>query len=195
MGMVAVLRRVDDAIIAQLLKHPPLIHRILSDEEEADEEPVTPLGFLARLLGRKTPLPSITVEREAGDEVDLDKAWNAIHFMLTGAAFDIEHPLGFIFCGGETVGNEEVGYGPARAFSAAATQQIADAVSAISRQDFLNRFNAPAMLKAGVYPEPLWEPDRAAEHNEEYVAENFDSLRTFLTAAAKAKKGFLIFLT
>lgn len=195
MGMVAVLRRVDDAVIAQLVKHPPLIHRVLSDEEEAEETPDAPPGFLARLLGRKPPLPALTVEREAGDEVDLDKAWNAIHFMLTGDAAGTKHPLGFIFEGGAVIGDEDVGYGPARAFSAAATRHIADAVGAISRQDFLNRFNAPAMLKAGVYPEPLWEPDRAAEHNEEYVADNFDSLRTFLIAATKERKGFLIFLT
>lgn len=195
MGMITVLRRLDDDTIARLLEHPKLIHQVLS-EEESDDEPAKAPGFFARLIGKTKPsLPPIALERQVGDEIDLDKAWNAIHFMLTGAAEETSHPLGFIFVGGKTVGNEEVGYGPARAFSSSETHTLAQLIQPISREVFLTRFNAQAMLQAKVYPDALWTPDRSEERNELYVADNFDALRTFLLAAAHANKGFVIFLT
>ncbi|HWA25390.1 MAG TPA: YfbM family protein [Lacunisphaera sp.] len=194
--MVAVLRRVDDHTIALLLEHPRLIHRVLSDQDEGEEAPTPAPGFFARLLGRAAPasLPPITVEREAGDTIDLDKAWNAIHFMLTNSADDTDHPLGFLFSGGEVI-DEEVGYGPARAFSAAQTQEIARLVAEISREDFLGRYDAPAMFRAKVYPDALWAPDRVNDDLADYVVGNFDFLKQFLSAAAAAKQGFLVFLS
>ncbi|WP_157772365.1 YfbM family protein [Lacunisphaera limnophila] len=193
--MITVLRRLDDDTIAKLLVHPKLIHQVLGEEDDEDE-PAQPPGFLARLFGRPQPaLPPITLERVTGDEVDLDKAWNAIHFMLTGAADETPHPLGFICSGGKTVGREEVGYGPARAFSSQETQTLAAALSPLTRDEFLARFNAPAMLAAKVYPDALWEPSRAGEQNELYVADNFDTLRNFLQAAALARQGFVIYVS
>jgi hypothetical protein len=57
------------------------------------------------------------LEEDAGspDDLDVDKAWHGIHFLLCGQAWESPFPLGFIL-GGEEVGDVDVGYGPARVF-------------------------------------------------------------------------------
>ena len=44
---------------------------------------------------------------------DVDKAWHAVHFTLTGDAWNVDGALGQIVLGGEPFG-EEIGYCPAR---------------------------------------------------------------------------------
>jgi hypothetical protein len=49
--------------------------------------------------------------------VDLDKAWQCLHYLLTGTARDGEGPLSFLLKGGQAVGEEDLGgLGPARVF-------------------------------------------------------------------------------
>src|SRR5690349_11334743 len=51
------------------------------------------------------------------NRLDLDKAWHGLHFLLTGTDWGGTPPLNFIVAGGETIGDVDVGYGPARAFT------------------------------------------------------------------------------
>lgn len=62
MGMVTVLRRIDDDTMKLLLKHPALIHAFL-DEEGEESRPAK--GFLSRLFGGSAAtIPSLPpVER------------------------------------------------------------------------------------------------------------------------------------
>src|SRR5262245_61651019 len=64
--------------------------------------------------------------------MDLDKAWHGIHFLLTGSAWDGEEPLCFLVKGGEEIGDEDFGYGPARILSPNQIAAWADSLSAIS---------------------------------------------------------------
>lgn len=91
------LRQATDDQIATLLADPPLIHAFLDDEDEEPE--------------RTAP----RFQRFPGDEIDLDKAWNGIHYLQTGAALEGDPPLNFILFGGVEIGFEDVGYGAARA--------------------------------------------------------------------------------
>ena len=55
----------------------------------------------------------------------LDKSWHGIHFLLTGSAEGVRPPVDFILMGGREIGDLDLGYGPARAFTSAETKQIA----------------------------------------------------------------------
>jgi hypothetical protein len=46
-----------------------------------------------------------------GDELEVDKAWHGLHFLLTGSAWEGSFPLNFIVAGGQEVG-DDLGYGP-----------------------------------------------------------------------------------
>src|SRR5262249_19169224 len=80
------------------------------------------------------------IEKEVG-QVDLEKAWHGIHFLLTGSAWDGEEPLCYLVTGGEQIGEEDVGYGPARALKPQQVAAWASALSAVSVDELSNRFN------------------------------------------------------
>ena len=46
----------------------------------------------------------------------IDKAWHAIHYIVTGCVWDIpdDNILGHLVLGGEPINDEDMGYGPAR---------------------------------------------------------------------------------
>jgi hypothetical protein len=56
-------------------------------------------------------------ERRQSDQnqpiYEVDKAWHAIHFSLTGDPFEGRIPLNFLVTGGRSIG-EDLGYGPLR---------------------------------------------------------------------------------
>src|SRR3712207_3831611 len=93
MSMICNLRQVEEAEIEELLANPEHIGDFLygdvDDEHEYED-----------------------IEREG--EIDLDKAWHGIHFLLTGTAWEGQEPLCYLLVGGEYIGDEDVGYGPAR---------------------------------------------------------------------------------
>src|SRR5690348_12146296 len=65
-------------------------------------------------------------EGRGRDLVDVDKAWHCLHFLLTGTAWGGEPPLNFVAIGGTEIGEEDVGYGPARGFASQELRVIAD---------------------------------------------------------------------
>lgn len=126
--------------------------------------------------------------------IDLDKAWHGIHFLLTGSAWEGTEPLCYLVKGGEEIGDEDVGYCPARAIR---PNQIADwtnALSAISGDDLRKRFDPEAMMKAEIYPD-IW--DRAPEEDDVlgYLLEYYEALRSFVERTKNENKGAIITLS
>jgi hypothetical protein len=124
--------------------------------------------------------------------MDLDKAWHGIHFLLTGSAWDGEGPLAYLLVGGRTVGEEDVGYGPARALSSAEVAAFDDALSKISMNEFRRRFDPKALLRAEIYPE-IWLRD-PEEDTLGYLVEYFERLKQFVSSARKAEVGLILSL-
>ncbi|MBD5458342.1 MAG: DUF1877 family protein, partial [Lachnospiraceae bacterium] len=57
---------------------------------------------------------------EHRDELfSIDKAWHAIHYVLTGEVWEVpeDNILAQLILGGEPVNDEDMGYGPARLIS------------------------------------------------------------------------------
>src|SRR3954468_22218042 len=84
--------------------------------------------------------------------VDLDKAWNALHYLLTGSARDGEGPLAFLLKGGTPVGDEDLGYGPARVFQPPEVADIADALASVAQHKLMPRFDLKKFEKLELYP-------------------------------------------
>jgi hypothetical protein len=63
-------------------------------------------------------------------ELDLDKSWHAIHYLLTGTAWEIDDGAGAAILGGEEIG-EDGGYGPARLLGAEKVRAVAAALDAM----------------------------------------------------------------
>jgi len=168
MGMIANFRRLPDADLRRLSREPELVADYL-----AEEEPFDGFGAFA--------------------DLDVDKAWHAIHFLLTGSAWGGEPPLNFIASGGTEIG-DDVGYGPARALDAVEVAALAAALESVPVDALLERFDPAALTAASVYPN-IW--DRPAEEDDArgYVGEYYETLRAFVLDAASEREALLISFT
>ena len=122
--------------------------------------------------------------------LDIDKAWHAIHFLLTGDTWGGEPPLFNAVLGGTELGAEDVGHGPARFLTLAEVQDVASALSEISETDLRNRYNASALSAADIYPGG-WED---VEGSLEYLLPYYTKLVEFFSEAAKHGDAMLIYL-
>lgn len=135
----------------------------------------------------------VSLLEEETDEVDLDKAWHGIHFLLTGSDWDGEEPLSYLVKGGEYVGDVDVGYGPARRLKPNQVAAWAAALSAISADTLRLGYNPKAMLRAKIYPE-IWDQDPEEDDPLGYLLEYFDVLRSFVEQARDQGKGAIIYI-
>lgn len=119
--------------------------------------------------------------------IDLDKAWHAIHFLLTGDAWDASLPQGALFAGDPVGGDPEV-EPVARLLDPQTVKAFAGYLSA-KPEDFVEQaFDFAALEAAEIYPE-IW--DRKDATDIEYVAHNFRALRSFVQAAAAADEAIV----
>ena len=136
---------------------------------------------------------------EAGEDVfvDVDKAWHCLHFLLTGTADGGDPPLNFILTGGEAVGDEDVGYGPARVLLAAEVDQIANALESIDCRWLVARFDADKMDRLEIYPDVgHWsDVDPGSEESFGYYLGGFESIKALVRRGASRGLGMLVWLS
>jgi hypothetical protein len=128
---------------------------------------------------------------------DIDKAWHCIHFLLTGTADAGNSPLDFFLTGGEPVGDEDVGYGPARAFMSSAVAKIDEALASIDHHTLTARFDAKVMDQLEIYPDSgRWgEVDPRSEDSFGYYLVGFDAIKSLVHRGAARGSGMLVWLS
>jgi hypothetical protein len=111
------------------------------------------------------------------DFLDLDEAWQAIHFLLTGTDFDTAGPLGRATMGGREIRDTQIGYGTPTQVKATAR-----ALAAITPEQLAWRFRPAAMIEAGIYPD-RWEGEGAMTIGD--ILPYYEKLRAFYAAATE----------
>jgi Domain of unknown function (DUF1877) len=173
MSMIGNLRRTTDARLDALLADPESIVAYLypeEAEEDAKEE-----------------------QTEAFADLEIDKSWHGIHFLLTGTAWEGDAPLNFIATGGEEVGDVDLGYGPARVFKSAEVKAIAAALAPLTAEVLKKRFDPSLMTRLEIYP-TIWDRPHEADDNLEYLLESYEQLRAFVAGAAENDEGLIVFM-
>jgi hypothetical protein len=200
-GMCLALCTISDENLRRVLADPPLIWKVVApDDPEAYEESIkeTSVGFFAKLFGKaksdEQPRPEFNLADGETADTDLDKAWHGIHYMLTQTAWEGDAPLNFLVGGGRTVGDVEVGYGPARVFSSNEAKAISAALRPLDRDFLRARFNPQEMMKLEIYPS-IWDRDPADDDTFGYCAEYFDSLKTFIDETVRRNMGLVVYLS
>lgn len=128
------------------------------------------------------------------DEIDLDKAWHGIHYLLTGTAWGGSEPLNYIVTGGRTVGDIEIGYGPARVLSRDQVQAFQRALATVTHEQLRTAYHPKAMSKAEIYPD-IWDrTDESPEEILDYLLSYFDELKAFVTKASDAGNGLISYI-
>jgi hypothetical protein len=134
------------------------------------------------LEGAGVRLPGETPE----DGLSIEKSWQIIHFLLTGKIDQASPPLGNAIMGGEEIG-EERDYGRLRFLNPLQVREVAEALSAVSRDDLLRRFDIESMKAAKVYP-------RMDHLDQEWVQHYFDLLRRYYSNAAANDNAMLLWI-
>lgn len=187
MGMVLSYIRLSPANADALLKHPALVHRFLGGNVDEAETG----GFLGRWFGKGSAAPPSLEPRDADDEGDADKSWHGMHWLFTGTAEGGGFPASFILLDGEPVGDEDVGYGPARIFSVEQVRQIDSFLQGLEDGALESGFNPALMDAANVYPQ-CWARDGAV--GLEYIMENLSSMKRIIRDAAARGHCLLLYL-
>ena len=127
----------------------------------------------------------------ASEELDLDKSWHGIHFLLTGTSYEGEPPLDFIVRGGVQIAHAEVGIDPPRVLKSDEVQPIADALDRLPPDELRERFDPERMLHEGIYPD-IWDHDPAEDDTLGYLIEHYTALRAFVRRAADRGDGLIV---
>jgi hypothetical protein len=131
---------------------------------------------------------------QARAELDLDKSWHGLHYLLTGTAWEGDEPACFLVQGGAVLGEDADEECQARVLSRAEVAAFSRHLSSLTTADLLDRFDARQMMALEIYPE-IWDrPDEVAI-SRQYLADNFDALRRFVEEAALEGDRLVIMVT
>lgn len=126
--------------------------------------------------------------------LNIDRSWEAIHYLLCGDISDGEPPLGFVV---PITSDKGIDFGSFGAFYLHA-EQVAAALQAISELDeagLRSRYDFPAMLKEEVYPlEAGIVSEEDADEFFAYLLQHFNEIRRFYSQTAAEGKGIIFYL-
>lgn len=165
MGMYATIRKLPETDLLRLIEQPQLVADYVRQSQPS------------------APFSSFL-------DLDLDKFWHAIHFLLTGVAEGGPAPLNFLSSNGNEIG-DDVGYGPASKLHAAEVANLAAALEDLPVDVLMDRFDPAALDAAEIYPH-IWNGMTEDDGTREYLAEAYDMMRTFILEAASKHEALLV---
>jgi hypothetical protein len=118
-------------------------------------------------------------------ELDIEKSWHAIHFLLNGDAQHGKPPLDFICAGGSEVGDEDV-----RAFTSAQVREIEAALRPQSHRDLMAHWDGERIRRERIYKVNPDDPEGEVDYAVWYL----EKLKEFLADLARDKLGMLFYI-
>ncbi|WP_053367936.1 YfbM family protein [Bacillus sp. FJAT-27245] len=120
-------------------------------------------------------------------ELDIDKSWHGIYYLLSGVA-DLDEPadghIGRAVLGGNELAED------LRYFEPDEVAAIYNDLKSISPEEFASRYDAEKLSEKGIYPMyKKW-----TEDDKEYLVDNYDFLLRYYETAAKNNEGMLLLI-
>jgi hypothetical protein len=191
MSMIGNLVVLSQEQLNELLKHPELIEQFLYPSRKP-----SPIGeFFKRLFGggaKEKKEPSLLKSLENSQQLSIDKAWHVLHFLFTGSAWEGDFPSGFLCSAGETVGDNDVGYGPARWFDRDQVAKISDYLQQLDDQKLREKLVPEQLVENDIYPS-AWD-DCDVDDEWAYCYEFLSSMRAFLLDAKMKRMALIVYL-
>jgi hypothetical protein len=200
MGIYGSIRRATVADAERLRADERLLEAFLFGEPPIVVEERLPglLGFLLRLtpikVQRTEPAPPsanpLWPPAAPGEELDLEKAWHGLHFLLTGMADGGTEPACFLLDGGEELSGDDEDV-HARLLRPPQVRAFADHLAAITTDELTRRFDPVRMTKLRIYPE-IWQRPASEDEPRGYLLGAFAELRDFVGTAAAAGDALVV---
>lgn len=129
------------------------------------------------------------------NELNLDKTWDAINFLLTGHGIvtidKAEPPLSRVIFSGQFIDeNQDMGYGPAQYLSPDQVKDVNRELLKISSDDLRKKYDAEKLNENEIYPQ-AWSDD---EGELNYLTENFEELKSFYSDADKGGQAIITYI-
>ena len=127
-------------------------------------------------------------EKDETELCDIDKMWDALHFLLNGLSAIYGAPednlLSEFIIGSESFNDEAEEF--ASYIPTEKVIEIAKKLNEINFQDYLKIFDMTNFSENGIYPD-IWEYDEEREEIMEELSEHFETLKEFYNKVAKNK--------
>ena len=124
--------------------------------------------------------------------VDIDKAWDGIVFLLTGASLaHAEHPLVKVLFSGQLIDeDQDLGYGPGHYLLPEEVTELNNRISSLTTADLKKNYHPQKMTEQEVYPDIWDEGDEAFE----YLSQNFTTIQKVYAEAAKNGEAIITYI-
>jgi len=193
MGMYGSLRRVTLADAERLRTDQRVLEWFLFGEPPIVVEDRLPgvLGFLLRFtpikVQRSEPAPPsdnpLWPPAGPGEQVDLDKAWHGLHFLLTGTDDGGTEPANYLTEGGEYLGDDDDVQ--ARLLRPDQVRALAAYLATLDGDELTRRFDPERMTKLGIYPDVIWKRPEETDAPRGFLLDAFSDLREFVGGVAR----------
>jgi hypothetical protein len=196
-GMTWSARAIDPSLIGAIRRDSKLLDQTLfGDQPEILAENLKKEGHVD--LSNKQIHDELRAwaekrKAEVGDtEVDLDKAWHGIHYLLTGSIESNGTLASKVIMGGENIGPDR-GYGPAQLLNPAEVKAIAHLLEETKPDMLRMRFKPKEMTQMGVYPAVIWERD--GDEALTYLLDYYKKLVAFYKLAAEKGQAVILVIS
>ena len=196
-GMTWSARAIDPSLIGALRSDSKLLEKTLFGGEppKAFTEEMKKKGYVDfsdKRLADELKAWSAKRKSDVGDtEIDLDKAWHGIHYLLTGSAESTGTLASKVIMGGEDIGPDQ-GYGPAQLLNPDEVKAVARLLEETTPEQLRQRYKPKEMTRAGVYPD-IW--DRDGNEALDYLLEYYRKLVAFYKHAAEREQAVVFAIT
>ncbi len=144
----------------------------------------------ALVIGEPPGIHELLESLEGSDLVlSLEKSWHGLHFVFTGTSSEGDPPLNFLVSGGAPVGDEDVGYGPARVVDPVDVAALSEALTAFSYEDFVRNFDPACLTDAEIYPQ-IW--DEPIEELKQEYDSYLQQLKIHVRRASESGQAILV---
>ena len=127
-------------------------------------------------------------EKDGTELCDIDKMWDALHFLLNGLSAIHGTPedniLSEFIIGSESFDEESEDF--IRYIPTERVIEIAKKLNEINFEDYLKDFDMNKFAENGIYPD-IWISDEEREEIMEELADDFETLKEFYNKVAKNK--------
>ena len=133
----------------------------------------------------------LTTEDDPTRHIDIDKAWDAIHFLLNGQKGEGSGPLHDAVLGGEVLAQDIFfAYGPVRCLTPSDVKKTVQALADVPADELLKRFDAELLNDKEIYPR-AW---TGKKQDLEYIKNNYLRLVEFFGIAADRGEAMLLYI-
>ena len=127
-------------------------------------------------------------EKDGTELCDIDKMWDALHFLLNGLSALYGDPqdniLSEFIIGSKCFDDDSEEF--ARYIPTERVAEIANKLNEIDFQDYLKDFDMNKFAENGIYPD-IWDYDEEREEIMEELSEHFETLKEFYNKVAENK--------